>query len=203
MRLISTLFYLAALAQPALAQSASEKAEKRLADLLAPAQGLTLTVTGQPQTWKASSAVEDFQVPIKSAVIAPARLTQAPLKEAKPRAVPEGTPLAMFRDPAQPPAQVELPTSPLVRLPSLDIHAPLAIPILAQPVKDRASLGEPAFESSLAAAMKSFTPTRDRPVPFVAYDLPDPFEHLRYGQLRNPPEESATSPVVPLQRPTK
>jgi hypothetical protein len=85
----------------------------------------------------------------------------------------------------------------------LDTNSPLPIPILARPLPDRASLGEPAFEASLSAAMKPFMPARDRPVPFIAYNLPDPFEHVRYGQLRNPPEESATPPVIPIERPTK
>ena len=90
---------------------------------------------------------------------------------------------------------------PRLDLIGLDVNTPLPIPILASPVKDRASLGDPTLEASLAAALKRLTPARDRPVPFTPLNLPDPFEHLRYGQLRNPPAESATPPVIPLQRP--
>lgn len=68
---------------------------------------------------------------------------------------------------------------PLVQLPSIDIHQPLPIPILAQPVKDRASLAEPEFEASLDAALQAFTPVRDQPVPFTPLNLPDPFENVR------------------------
>jgi hypothetical protein len=99
------------------------------------------------------------------------------------------------------PQPMKLPTKALIRLPSVNVHAPLAIPILAQGAKDRASLAEPAFEASLSAAMKPFAPTRDKPVPFIPLNLPDPFEHLRYGELRNPPGEDPMPPVLPLTRP--
>lgn len=204
MKRLIALFCFVILAQPALAQTATEKAEKRLADLLAPGSSVAPAALGtQPVQWKAAGAVEEIVLPIKPYVGVPVRLPLPPIKEVKPRSVPEGVPLVSYRDQTPAPTQVELPTKPLVKLPSLDVHTPLAIPILAQPLKDRASLGEPAFEASLDAATKRFTPTRDRPVPFVRYNLPDPFEHLLYGQLRNPPEENAMPPVIPLQRPTK
>src|SRR5947209_3488002 len=63
------------------------------------------------------------------------------------------------------------------------------------------ALGEPAFEASVDAALKAFKPVRDRPVPFTPLNLPDPFENLRYGQLRNPPDENAMPPAIPLQKP--
>jgi hypothetical protein len=112
-------------------------------------------------------------------------------------------PLAAFQDKTKTPKQPELPTKPLIKLPSLDVHTPLALPILARPVVDRAPLGEPGFAASLDAALKRWTPTRDRPVPFVPLNLPDPCEHMRYGQLRNAPPENPMPPVIPIQRPTK
>jgi len=202
MKRFFALICLISIAQPSLAQTALEKAEKRLAELLAPGQTTSVALS-QPIQWKAARAVEEFETPLRPLTAAPVRLPLYPIREVKPRSAPEGRPLVSFEDRSSVPTQVQLPTKPLIRLPSLDSQTPLAIPILAQPMKDRASLGEPAFEASLSAAMKKFTPTRDRPVPFVPYNLPDPFEHLRYGQLRNPPEESATPPVVPIQRPTK
>ena len=96
---------------------------------------------------------------------------------------------------------MQLPTKPLLKVPSADVNKPLPIPILAKPTKDRASLAEPAFDVSLDATLKKITPTRDKPVPFAPLNLPDPFEYRRYGELRNPLEESATPPVIPLERP--
>lgn len=189
------------IAPPIVAQSATDKAEKRLSDLLAPGSSTTPLTTTQQIRWKAGKSVEAIDVPIKPYAGLPARLPQTPIKEVKPRSAPEGIPLVSYRDASPVPQQVELPTKPLIRLPSLDLHTPLAIPILAQATKDRASLGEPAFEASLDAAMKRFSPVRDKPVPFMPLNLPDPFEHLRYGQLRNPPNEEAMPPVIPSTRP--
>ncbi len=179
-----------------------EKAEQRIAQLVAPGSKVG-ALSATPIAWKPGRAVEALDVPITPLVVAPPRLLPALLKDVQPRSAPEGTPLVAFRDESQGPKQVELPTKPLIKLPSIDMNTPLPLPTLARPMVDRASLGEPAFEASLDAAMKRITPTRERPVPFVPYNLPDPFEHVRYGQLRNPPEESATPPVLPLIRPSK
>lgn len=192
------------LAQPVFAQDAVEKAEKRLADLLAPGSGAVPgTFAAKPVAWKGPESLEKIVLPLRPYVGVPVRLPLPASVVVKPRSAPEGTPLVSFRDPPKGPKDIELETKPLIRLPSVDVTTPLAIPILGQPTKDRASLNEPAFEASVAAALKSFTPVRDRPVPFVPLNLPDPFENIRYGQLRNPPEENATPPAIPLQKPTK
>jgi hypothetical protein len=189
------------LAGAASAQTAMDKAEKRLAALLAPGAGRpAVTFTTEPIAWKPSAAA-DIASPLKPFAGVTVRLPQAPAKEVKPRALPEPTPLVAFKDKSPKPKDVELPTKPLIRLPSLDVHTPLPIPILAQQQMDRASLGDPALEASLDAALKRLTPARDRPVPFAPLNLPDPFEHVRSGQLRNPPEENPMPPPIPLQKP--
>ena len=191
--------------QSAVAQTtAIETAEKRLADLLSP--GGMASPSGfaaQPVQWKGSPAVEDFSLPVRPIAGQPVRLPNPPRKDVKPRAVPEGLPLVSFADQPKVPKGVELPTKPLIKLPSVDVHAPLPIPILAVPHKDRASVGEPALEASLDAAMKRFTPAARTPIPFVPLNLPDPFEHIRSGQVRNPPEENPTPPAIPLDRPKR
>lgn len=188
-------------AQNGFAQSAVEKAEKRIAELVAP--GFSIGGTSQPMPRKPGRAVESFEAPALPVAAAPVRLQPGALKAARLGSVPEAAPLVSFRDESQGPKQVELPTKPLIKLPSVDVNTPLPLPILARPLADRASLGDPAFDASLMAAMKRMTPTREKATPFVPYNLPDPFEHVRYGQLRNPPEESATPPVIRIDRPTK
>jgi hypothetical protein len=189
------------LAGSASAQTAIEKAEKRLVELLAPGASIpAVTFTMAPIAWKPSAAVV-IDAPLKPFVGVTIRLPQAPVKEVKPRAVPDGRPLASFQDKSPKPKDVELATKPLIRLPSLDVHTPLPIPILANQQPDRASLGDPALQASLDAALKRLTPSRDRPVPFTPQNLPDPFEHVRTGQLRNPPDENPMPPAVPLQKP--
>jgi hypothetical protein len=185
------------------AQTATAKAEKRLSELLTPGGLKTAPFTDRPATWKTPRVLDDFSLPITPYAGTPVRLSQALAKDVKPRPAPEAAPLVAYREESAAPAAAQLPTQPLLKVPSVDVNKPLPIPILAQPVKDRASLSEPAFDVSLEATLKKITPARDKPVPFAPLNLPDPFEHLRYGQLRNPPEESATPPVIPLQRPTK
>jgi hypothetical protein len=188
---------------PASAQTATEKAEKRLSELLAPGSLKTAPFANRSAAWKPSRQLDEFSLPITPYAGVPVRLAQAPTREVRLRPAPEAAPLVAYRDEPAAPTALQLPTKPLLKVPSVDVNAPLPIPILAQPVKDRASLSEPAFDVSLEATLKKITPTRDKPVPFVPLNLPDPFEHVRYGQLRHPPEESATPPVIPLQRPTK
>jgi hypothetical protein len=187
-----------AVATPLIAQSATDNAEQRLGKLLAPGSRSTVA---QPIKWKAGKAVEGFDVPIKPYAGLPVPLSAPPRKEVKPGSPPEGISLNSHQGHTPAPQPVELPTQPLIRLPSLDLHTALAIPILAQAAKDRASLAEPAFDASLAAAMKRFTPVRDKPVPFTPLNLPDPFEHVRYGELRHPPSEDPMPPVLPLTKP--
>ena len=193
------------LGQSAFAQTtANEKAEKRLADLLLP--GSTMGSPGfaaTPVQWKSPLAVEDFSLPVRPFVGQPVRLPNPPRMDVKPRAVPESQPLVSFREQPKVPKSVELPTKPLIKLPSVDLHTPLAIPILAVPQKDRASVGDPALEASLDAAMKRFTPAARSPIPFAPINLPDPFENVRAGQLRNPPEENPMPPTIPLDRPKR
>jgi hypothetical protein len=201
----SILFVICMVGLPsyASAQTATEKAEKCLSELLAPGSPKAAPFADRPATWRASRTLDDFSLPITPYAGVPVRLTQAPVKSVKPRSAPEATPLVAYREESAAPILVQLPTKPLLKVPSVDVNVPLPIPMLAQPTKDRASLAEPAFDVSLEATLKKITPTRDKPVPFTPLNLPDPFEYLRYGQLRNPPEESATPPVIPLQRPTK
>lgn len=187
-------------ASPLVAQTATEKAEKRLAELVAPRSGPG-TFASKPVEWKPAPAVDNIVVADKPLAVSPGRLPVPAVKEIKPRSAPEATPLVSSREQPKGPKDVQLPTKPLIKLPSVDATTPLPIPILAQPVKDRASLADPAMQASLKAAMKPITAKRDRPVPFSALNLPDPFENARYGQLRNPPEEDPMPPVIPLIKP--
>jgi hypothetical protein len=189
--------------RPGSAQTPTEKVEKRLTELLAPGKTSASGDVGAPVGWKKTLVSLDTFTAIDRAVAtAPVRYTSPALKAVKPRSAPEGTPLVSYREQVQAPKDVELPTKPLIKLPSVDVHTPAPIPILAQPSKDRASLGDPALDASLEAALKQLAPRRVGPVPFIPYNLPDPFENLRYGQLRNPPAENPTPPVIPLTKPT-
>jgi hypothetical protein len=195
------------LGQSVSAQTAAQKVEKQLAELLAPGGSIApVTFAVRPVVWKGSKAVEEIPSAMHPYVGLPPRLPQVSGKsEPRPRVSvgPDETPLASYQEPLKGPKGGNLPEQPLIRLQSVDIHRPLPIPILAQPQKDRASLGDPALQASVDAALRQFTLVRDRPLPFVALNLPDPFEHIRWGQLLNPPEENPMPPVIPLRKPGK
>ena len=165
-------------ASPAIAQTATEKAEKRIAELVAPGSSVT-PMHAQPIAWKANRVIEDFDVPARSVAVMPVRLQQSPVKGVKPQGVPEAQPLVSFRDESQGPKQPELPTKPLIKLPSVDTTTPLALPILALPLADTPPLGEPAF-GGLHAAMKPSRRCAKRRR--LCRTICDPFEHVRYGR---------------------
>src|ERR1700722_8549694 len=117
--LISCGCILLALHHPAAAQTAIEKAEKRLAELLAPGSGMSAApFARERRAWKASRTLDDFSLPIQPYAGVPVRLPQPQAKEVKPRSAPEGQPLVAYREEPVVPVQVKLPTKPLIKLPS-------------------------------------------------------------------------------------
>ena len=77
------------------------------------------------------------------------------------------------------PQQQALPDTGRVRVPSEDMNQPLPLPILAQPVPDRAALDDPTADASTAAALATPLPMRITPAPFLKLSLPDPYDHRR------------------------
>ncbi len=69
-----------------------------------------------------------------------------------------------------------LPEGERIRLPAADFNQPVPLPVLAQPLPDRASLDDPTTEVSLAEAVMGVVPPRTTPTPFWKQTLPDPFE---------------------------
>ena len=198
----------AALVSPAVSAQekpgASEQAERRIAALVQP----PATIDGaglrtRPIAWPGPRTLERPTLPPPAYRGDPPRLALVPRQPARPRSMAEGTPLAHYLAAPTPPAPVELPTEPLIRLPSADVREPLPLPILATPQKDRASLADPTLEASVAAALQPQTPARTQPVPFAPLNLPDPFENVATGRLRVVPDEDAIGPVVPHRTPNR
>ncbi|MCI0680743.1 MAG: hypothetical protein L0Y71_01450 [Gemmataceae bacterium] len=184
-------------------QSAREKVEQRLADLLAP-RGVVEAppAAPNPPPRKPSPALDQPEVPLASATILPPAPPKPEAKLVLPRMLPEDTPFVRtFNEPA-PPETVSLPVQPLIRLWSWHVNDPLPLPILATAVRDRASLADPSLDASIAAAKAKIEPVRKQPVPFQAANLPDPFEHANTIRLRNPLDENPAPPlsVNPLTR---
>ena len=179
------------------------KIEQRLSELLTPgskASGDSLPHNAPPR--KFVPAVEKPELPLKSASILPPAPPKPPGKTVQPRHLHEETPLVRVFNEPQPPQEIAMATTPLIRLLSVDVNEALPLPILGPAVSDRASLGDPSLEASVAAAQAKLSPARSQPAPFQAQNLPDPFENSQAVRLRNPPDELPEPPlsIRPLGR---
>jgi len=199
MRRIVALISISVLGQQLGAQApstAQAKVQQRLAELLAP--GAKTALDPHSSTLpdrKAPASVENPQLALQSALLPPPVPPKAAGKAVLPRALPEDAPLARNFNQPETPQTINLPADALVRLWSPDVNEPLPLPILGTGVRDRASLADPSLEASVAAAQGRLNPTRAKPVPFQAQNLPDPFEHSQTVRLRNPAEELAEPPL--------
>jgi hypothetical protein len=127
----------------------------------------------------------------------PASTPSSPLR---PRLILDET-LGGFPDALILPQVPDFPDAGRVRVPSRDVHEPLALPIQGQPVPDRASLDDPTTDASIAAALAAPIPARTTKAPFLKLTLPDPYEHRRTGVPA--PEESREFPLGSPQTPRR
>jgi hypothetical protein len=91
---------------------------------------------------------------------------------------------------------LSFPAGKRTRLPSVDVNQPLPLPLLAQPVPDRAPLDDATGEASHTAALAAAPPRRGTPAPFLRLGLPDPFEN------RLPPRATMEE-VLPAPGPSR
>src|SRR5436190_1520222 len=78
----------------------------------------------------------------------------------RPRPLPEEPPLSQNVTELSPPARPDLPSGPLVRVALPDVEQPVPVPVLAEEVKDRASLESPTADVSTTLAQAA--PVRPR-----------------------------------------
>ncbi len=125
--------------------------------------------------------------PSHAAMPHPPVLTKsAPLR---PRLVIDET-LSGLPDTPIPPQLPSLPERRRVRVSSVDVNQPIPLPILGQPVSDRASLDDPTAEASSKAALAASIPSRRTKAPFLKLTLPDPYDHRRPETISIPVEKA-------------
>ncbi len=96
------------------------------------------------------------------------------------------------------PQAVPMPGGARTKEVGVDVNKPAPLPVLGQPVPDRASLGDATADASRAADGAAPMPVRRQPVPFLRLGLPDPFENYRPLRVAIPPE--STDPVTASPR---
>ncbi len=194
------------LTAPAAAQSpvgpASAKVVQRVEHLLQPGPVKVGIDANGPTIWNGPRKAAGAQlVATPYQGLPPQPPLAPPRRPVAPHAAPEGPPAVAQGVLPPVPHVIELPTQPLVTLPAVDVESPLPLPTLARPQGDRAPLQDTTMAASLAAAMHRINPRRVQPVPFVPLNLPDPFENVHAGELRDPPPESNQPPAAPVRTP--
>jgi hypothetical protein len=179
-------------AQPETPSPRKDRGSKLVEEMLRPRDAaLPLFVTG-PRRLPAAPFLEKPALPTTPYQGHPPRLTTKTAKPIRPHALPENTPLYGKRTSPRLPANIHLPAGELVYWPSSNSDEPPTLPTLAERQPDRAALGDPTAESSMAAALQAVIPLRTSLTPFVRLNLPDPFEHRAAARLRTPPPEDPT-----------
>jgi hypothetical protein len=142
-----------------------------------------------------------LRVPPSQALMPSSRLALPPAK-VHGQPLPEGVPLAYNRAEPLIPERAQLPAGELVHVASVDLSAPLPLPIMASPVSEPLTSDDATNEFSLSAALAATPPARLNPAPFLRLSIPDPYEHHAAARLaRSLPELWA--PVTESPRPPK
>lgn len=178
---------------------------KLLGELLRPSEAVTASganISSGPRPLPPPSSIDRPNPPLP--------LVQAPLPQPQlklpapplwPRSLPEDAPLTAYRAAPIVPQKPYLAGGAAVRIESPDVNQPVPLPILAQPVPDRASLDDATEFASKEAALAAAPPVRSTPTPFLRLSLPDPFELAQTVRLPKAPAEDP-SPVASVSRPT-
>jgi hypothetical protein len=126
--------------------------------------------------------IVDPALPSPVNALTPARAPQPPRVVPRPTALPERVPADLAQIEADKPERIELPVGALTRLETPDVKQPAALPVLARPSPDRASLEDPTTEFTAASIISDRLPLRTNAAPFVKVTVPDPFEYA--GQVK-------------------
>jgi len=133
----------------------------------------------EPRRLPGSDSLESPSLPLSPPPLAMPRLPAGTgAKPLRPRLVLPETFGGVPSEPRLPQA-MSLPAGELTRVPSVDVNKPIPLPILGQPLSDRAPIEDVTVEASSAAAIAATMPLRTQPTPFVRNNLPDPFEFRR------------------------
>jgi hypothetical protein len=181
-------------------QKGQDSSRRMLEELLRPGDKLPpLALDGQTgaHRFPAGAALEPPELPLSRPEPMQQR-TASPFRSPSPplRNLPEAAAaFVTFEEPLIP-QRIELPTTPRVRLASVDVNLPVPLPYLGHYRTDGVTLEDPTAEASLAAALARPAPARSGPAPFVPLNLPEPYEHRR---LRPAADEIwDVPPIIPL-----
>lgn len=174
-----------------------DRGGRLLARLLPPrdAAPATIEAPAEPRRLPPPAPLAEPTLPLPPGQAPPPRLLPTPPRPSRPGPLP-GEPLPSAVGQLPLPASPALAVGERVRLPAEDVTRPVPLPVLAQPVPDRAPLDDPTAEASTAAVRATPPTERAGPVPFQRLNLPDPFEHRRLLRPLPMPEEEPAPPAA-------
>jgi hypothetical protein len=173
-----------------------------LAKLLAPAEteGIPTRETVQRRVKQQTGNLDlpPLPLPMSPAAHLPMVPTKQPPISIQPRLVVEET-LDSWPTPVLPEMQLR-PSGPRLKGASVESKEPAPLPILAQPVTERAPLDDATGEASTQAALAAPPPARTAKAPFLKLSVPDPFEFRKPVSAETneeQPEPPLASPRLP------
>lgn len=102
----------------------------------------------------------------------------------RPMALPDRVPIDLARIQIDRPEVLNFPVGGLTKRETPDVKLPTALPILAKPIPDRASLDDPTTEFTAESIINKNLPLRSTTAPFVKVNLPDPFENAPAAKVK-------------------
>jgi hypothetical protein len=172
-----------------------DRGGKLLASLLPPTQQQSSLPSDRPTSpaiLPTPRNLERITLPLPTSEAQPPRsIPSVRPRSVRPRAVPDGLPLADYRAAPVLPEHLEMPACLLAREWSPDVEAPVNLPILAQKAAESSSTDDATGEVTTAAALATVPPQRATPAPFLRMTVPDPFEHRKTVRLQKELPEAA------------
>jgi hypothetical protein len=180
-----------------------DRGGRLLTELLTPSEKsrpYPIALASERRATSGAATTQAPTLPLPAIQAEPARLPAKPAPRVlRPTPPPEEMPLAGEHTALSLPQIIVLPAGERVRLPSTAVNEPPALPILAQPVIDRASLDDPTVDASQATALSAPPPDRNTPAPATRQAVADPFENRKSPRL--PPDDPM--PVTATPKPPR
>jgi hypothetical protein len=135
------------------------------------------------------------------ASLAPRPYPQPMRVASRPTPLPDRVPSDLAKREVDLPESVVLPVGALTKIDPLDVKQSVALPILARPTTDRASLEDPTTEFTARSIVNNNLPLRVTLSLFVKVNLPDPFENAEPAKVKitipDDPAKALGNPPLP------
>jgi hypothetical protein len=177
----------APLAEGGVFQFTDDDGGKLLAKRLAPPAPAPIgppRVTLSPRDRQLPGSIANPEIPGALGSLAPPHLPLPSRIDFQPMPLPDRVPAEISQSVPSTPERIVFPVGSLAKNDTPDVKQPTALPILARPTPDRASLEDPTVEFTAQSIINNNLPLRSTTAPFVKVTLPDPFENVEAAKVK-------------------